>query len=172
MIFVTVGTQMTFDRLVRAVDEWAGAVGRTDVFAQVGAGGFQPRHCEWREMIEPAEHRRRLENATLVIGHAGMGTIISALELGVPLIVMPRRADLREHRNDHQLATARRFEELGKVTVAYDERSLRTQLDQLDRIQARSGIEAGAAEPLIGVIRQFVEETARRHELGAPGRGV
>ena len=36
MIFVTVGTQLAFDRMIKAVDEWAGARGRTDVFAQVG----------------------------------------------------------------------------------------------------------------------------------------
>jgi hypothetical protein len=33
MIFVTVGTQGQFDRLIRTVDEWAGGHGRTDVFA-------------------------------------------------------------------------------------------------------------------------------------------
>ncbi len=35
MIFVTVGEQLPFDRLVRAVDEWAAASGK-EVFAQIG----------------------------------------------------------------------------------------------------------------------------------------
>lgn len=36
MIFVTVGTQVQFDRLIRTVDEWAGARARSDIFAQIG----------------------------------------------------------------------------------------------------------------------------------------
>lgn len=163
---------MPFDRLVRAVDQWAGSTGRRDIFAQIGAGGERPVHLEWREFIEPAEHRQRLQSASLVIGHAGMGTIISALELGVPVLVMPRRAELREHRNDHQVATARRFEELGKVTVAYDEHSLRAQLEHVDQIRVRSGIEAGAADALLGALRRFVAEAASRRDPGASGPAV
>ena len=33
MIFVTVGTQLHFDRMAAAVDRWAGERGVTDVFA-------------------------------------------------------------------------------------------------------------------------------------------
>lgn len=159
MIFVTVGTQIPFDRLVKIVDDWAADTGRDDVFAQIGEGGWQPPHLEWSELIDPAEHRRRLEEADLVIGHAGMGTIISGLELGTPVLVMPRRADLREHRNDHQLATARRFEEMGKAIVAYDEASLRDHLGQLDKITVSTQIEAGVNDRIVGAIRSFVERT-------------
>ena len=60
-----------------------------------------------------------------------MGTILTALELGKPLLVMPRRAALGEHRNDHQLATVRRFAELGSVEVALDESELALKLDDL-----------------------------------------
>ena len=35
MIFVTVGTQLSFDRMVEVVDRWAGRSG-AEVFAQVG----------------------------------------------------------------------------------------------------------------------------------------
>ena len=45
MIFVTVGAQLPFDRLVSVVDEWAGSTGRSDVFGQI-ARGKRPRHFE------------------------------------------------------------------------------------------------------------------------------
>ena len=35
LIFVTVGAQMSFDRLIGWVDDWAVAVGRDDVVAQI-----------------------------------------------------------------------------------------------------------------------------------------
>jgi UDP-N-acetylglucosamine transferase subunit ALG13 len=107
MIFVTVGVQLPFDRLVRAVDAWAGERMRSDVFAQIGPSQYRPQHIEFRAFVEPPEFRRLVECADAVVAHAGMGSIITALELAKPLIVMPRRAELGEHRNDHQLSTAR-----------------------------------------------------------------
>ena len=44
MIFVTVGTQGPFDRLVRAVDKWAGMRARADIFAQTGPSDYQSEH--------------------------------------------------------------------------------------------------------------------------------
>ena len=63
--------------------------------------------------MSPKECTDRMVAADAIIAHAGMGTILTALEMGKPLLVMPRRAELGEHRNDHQLATAMRFADLG-----------------------------------------------------------
>src|SRR5262249_19256768 len=121
MIFVTVGVQLPFDRLVRAVDEWAGERRRTDVFAQIGPSDYQPRHIEFSPFVDPPEFRRLVEAADVLVAHAGMGSIITALELGKPLLVMPRRADYGEHRNDHQLATARHMLAQNVINVAQDQ---------------------------------------------------
>ena len=104
MIFVTVGAQMAFDRLVRTVDEWAATRGRKDVFAQIGPTEWRPRHIEWVAFLPPEDFRKRVADATMVVAHAGMGSIITALELGKPILVMPRRGHLQETRNDHQVA--------------------------------------------------------------------
>ena len=97
---------MAFDRLVEAVDRWAAERGRTDIFAQIGPSEMRPEHLEWTRFLEPAEYRSRIEEATAVVAHAGVGTILIALELGRPLLVLPRRASLGETRSDHQVATA------------------------------------------------------------------
>ena len=68
--------------------------------------------------------------ADAVVAHAGIGTILGALELGKPTVVMPRRAALGEHRNDHQLATARRFSGPG-IAVALDEHELAAELGRM-----------------------------------------
>ena len=93
MIFVTVGAQMPFDRLVRAVDEWAGQSGTRDVFAQIGTTDLRPRHIEWVSFLQPAEFLERVRAARLIIAHAGMGSILTALGLGKQILVMPRRGD-------------------------------------------------------------------------------
>ena len=107
MIFVTVGTQLTFDRLIRAVDAWAEANPGQEVFAQINEGGYQPRHIAFAAHVDPLTFSRRFAEATVVVAHAGMGTIIPALEAGKPLLLLPRLAALGEHRNDHQVGTAR-----------------------------------------------------------------
>lgn len=109
MIFLTLGTQLPFDRLVRAVDEWCGARGRDDVFGQIadpGDTGYRPQHFDWVAHLPPEDYTTRFASARLIVAHAGMGSIITAMERGKPIVLMPRRADLGEHRNEHQLATA------------------------------------------------------------------
>jgi len=138
MIFVTVGAQMAFDRLIRAVDAWAGVHPAVSVFGQIGPSAYHPAHMGYARFLEPREFEARFAAAQLVIAHAGMGTIITALELDKPLVVVPRRGDLAETRNDHQLATARRFGGLGFVQVAHDVAELTAHLDRGDYLPARA----------------------------------
>jgi UDP-N-acetylglucosamine transferase subunit ALG13 len=161
MIFATVGTQGQFDRLIRTVDEWAGGRGRTDVFAQIGPSNFCPKHIRTKQFIDPAEFRHRVESASLVIAHAGMGSIITALELGKPIVVMPRRASLGEHRNDHQVATAKRFAEQGRIIVVFNDKELVDKLDQLQNFGDAAPLDVEASPHLIATIRTFIE-TGRR----------
>lgn len=156
MIFVTVGHQMPFDRLVRAVDEWAGRNPGAEVFAQIGETDYHPGHIASAAKIDPAEFRRRLGSASVVVSHAGMGTILTALELGTPILVMPRLGRLMETRNDHQVATAERFRALGRVAVAMDEGELPGALDRLSELRGGPTIDPAASPALIAAVRGFI----------------
>lgn len=155
-IFVTVGTQLAFDRLVKAVDAWAGARGRSDVFIQTGPGAYTPRHAEHSPFVSPDEFRERCENCSAIVAHAGMGSILTALDIGKPIVVMPRKASLGEHRNEHQLATARRFKEMGSIAVAQEENELPGLLDAMDSIEPGACIGAHADASLIAAVRSVI----------------
>jgi UDP-N-acetylglucosamine transferase subunit ALG13 len=157
MIFVTVGTQGRFDRLIRTVDEWAGVRAKTDVFAQTGPSDYRPKHIRAEPFISPTEFRKCIESASFVIAHAGMGSIITALELGKQIIVMPRKANLGEHRNDHQTATAKRLAEQGRILAAVDEQELFEKLDHLEMLNKTERLSAQASADLIVTIRTFIE---------------
>jgi UDP-N-acetylglucosamine transferase subunit ALG13 len=121
MIFLTVGTQFPFDRLVKAVDN-AFDEGSVDeeVFAQVGETSYKPRNFELVAFLEKNVFDRYLKKASALISHAGIGTILMALEHEKPLLVMPRLKKYGEVVNNHQVALTRKFGELGHVLVAYD----------------------------------------------------
>lgn len=120
MIFLTVGSQFPFNRLVEAADSAIGAgLIQGKFFAQVGRGGYHPKNMEYAEILDKGAFDRYFQKATGIISHAGMGTIAMALEYGKPLLVLPRLRSLGELVSDHQVATARKFSELGHILVAY-----------------------------------------------------
>ena len=124
MIFVTVGSVTPFDRLVRCVDEWGRRNPSADVLAQIGSGTFVPQHCRHVRELPPEEYAQAFASAELVVAHAGMGTIIKAVELNKPTFLLPRLGRLQETRNDHQSATLERFESLSMISAATSEEAL------------------------------------------------
>lgn len=138
MIFLTVGTEFPFDRLVRAIDELIGdGVLHEPVFGQIGHTRHRPRHMHWVETLERELYAQKMEDCRAVISHAGMGTIIAALKLGKPLLVLPRLKKYGEVVNDHQIGTARRFELLGYILVAHNTKELAVQLKELTVFRPR-----------------------------------
>jgi len=158
VIFVTVGAQMPFDRLVKAVDHWARASGRDDVFAQIGLSEYHPLNMQSTQFLSPEEFKHKYETAKVIVAHAGTGSLITALQLRKPILIMPRRASLRETRNDHQVATSEQFRRFDSVTVAWDENELIEKLGNIDNLCGGSqGIEPYASNELIKAMREFID---------------
>ncbi len=156
MIFATVGTQLPFDRLVVTLDCWAKQHPEIEVFAQTGTSGYTPESMQWSRHLKPAEFEQRLNQASVIVSHAGIGSIISALQIGKPIIIMPRQAQFGEHRNDHQLATAQRFQNMQLVRVAVDEADLHQQLNAIDPKQAEERFNLQASPQLLARLRKFI----------------
>lgn len=129
MIFATVGTQLPFDRMISALDEWKLSHSKEKIFAQIGQAGSTPSNIEFAHSVSPSQFERCVADCNLVVAHAGMGSVLTALKARKPLIIMPRRASYGEHRNDHQLATARKLSRLPGISVALDEDELLQQLN-------------------------------------------
>lgn len=158
MILVTVGTDLPFDRMVKVIDSWARENQRQDVFAQIGEGGWKPEYIRHAEFLQPVEFSEYFNSSKIIISHAGMGTILSALFHGKPILVMPKLAKLGEHRNEHQTATALRMREFGNVNVAFDEQELRDRLDHLDELEPSRRIGSFASDDLVEGIRNFIRQ--------------
>lgn len=132
MVFLTTGTHEPFDRLVKAIDDWAGSRSDVEVFGQIAvrAGSYTPRNFPWVERLSATKYRQQVEKTYMMVAHAGMGSIIAALTVHRPILVLPRRGYLNETRNDHQFATAQKFMAKTGVYVAMNETELLEQLDE------------------------------------------
>ena len=139
MIFLTVGTLFPFDRLVKAVDDAIGNLWiKQKVFAQIGKTEFKPRNMEYIDMLDTNKFISMVKDSEYLISHAGIGSIILALEHNKPLLVMPRVKRLREHVNDHQIATAKKFEEIGLILAVYDVKDLPDGISKLKKFVPRT----------------------------------
>lgn len=157
MIFLTVGTQLPFDRLVSSVDTWAAQNGR-EVVAQIGKSDLHPKHLRWTEFMSAQEFRDYFHTADAIVAHAGMGTILTGLDLGKPVVVVPRLAAHGEHRNDHQLATVEQLSRFPLVRPVHDVAQLGTVLDDLEAPTHDVRPGGAVSTGLLEAIRTFVTE--------------
>lgn len=157
MILVTVGAQMSFPRLVDAIDDWAAGRPDAEVLAQIGDQSPTPARVDHVPLVDPDELRRLIRQAEVVVAHAGMGTIITCLDLGTPLIVFPREGARRETRNDHQVATANHFRDRAGIWVAESEQALHDLLDRRAELRAQTPTAPETSPRLLATIRDFID---------------
>jgi UDP-N-acetylglucosamine transferase subunit ALG13 len=159
VIFVTIGSMFPFDRLIRAMDAWAAAQPQpAALLAQIGDGGFEPRHMRWVRSLARDDYARAVAEADLVVAHAGMGSVITAGEHGKPIVLLPRRAAEGEHTNDHQLDTARWLRSRPGIHVADAEEALAARIAEARAAGAAAArLATTAPEAFLARIRGFAE---------------
>ncbi|MEN6384937.1 MAG: PssE/Cps14G family polysaccharide biosynthesis glycosyltransferase [Phycisphaerales bacterium] len=155
MIFLTVGTQFPFDRLVTAVDRIAGEkIIDEEIFAQIGESSYIPKNFKAIKKMDAELFERFIRNSTAIISHSGMGTIENALKYEKPMLVLPRLKKFGEVVNDHQLAIAKRFEDNGYLLAACDEKDLRAKIFDLKTFTPQKRI--STSEAIIQRISKFL----------------
>lgn len=157
MIFATVGTQLPFDRMIKAVDKWNEKQRVNGCFAQVGQDGYCPATIEFSETLKPSQFAKQIAKCKVIVSHAGMGTILTALQLAKPIIIMPRLSALGEHRNDHQLATVENLRGINGIHVAEDENALMAALDHIQSLSGGDCFSPFAQNSLLEAVSDFVD---------------
>lgn len=137
MIFVAVGTQFSFNRLIEYMDQWA-AEHDENVIAQISDGSYTPKNMKWDRFLNGEQYNKNINEASVFVSHAGMGNIISAREQQTPIIVMNRQFKLGEHRNDHQADGLKWMGKLDGVYTASTQDELNNHLANIDKLQLES----------------------------------
>lgn len=161
MVYVTVGTMfLDYPRLIHKMDAIAKKTGE-EIIIQVGLGPTHPEHCEYFD-FKPREEILQLQRgARAIVCHAGIGSVMDALEARRPVIVVPRLKKFKEHLNDHQLELAEAIEKRGWGRMILD-------MDDLEDAVANPPAVAENYRPskhrLIATVRDKVERVAAAKE--------
>jgi UDP-N-acetylglucosamine transferase subunit ALG13 len=155
MILLTVGTQLPFDRLVRAVDYLAPELDEP-VIAQIGKSTYQPKNIQAHKSFTPFEFEELLKTCRVIISHAGIGTVLNAQKYGKPIILFPRRAEFNEHRNNHQLATCESLSERIGIYVTVNLEDLTPQFMKSVLVPASPNSENTNRKNLISSLRNEI----------------
>lgn len=105
-IFISVGTQLPFHRLIKHFDDLSSESKEVEIIAQIGRDDFTYKNIDSYNTLSPRLFSTYLDECDVFITHAGMGNIISALKANKPFLVVPRDHRICEHRNSHQFDTA------------------------------------------------------------------
>lgn len=129
-VLVTVGTErFPFPRMLQVMDE--SVAEGLEVTWQTGhtqvTTALPGTHCPWWTAVAL---REAAQAADLVVTHAGVGSILMALRAGRRPVLVPRRADLHEHVDNHQVELAYQLRDRGLAVVAEPGQPLRTLLDE------------------------------------------
>ena len=134
-IFVTVGTAH-FPRLVEKMDEISKMLD-LKVIMQIGKTNYKPKNTEYFDFLDNEKFRELIKRAKIVISHAGVGSIMTILEEGKPLLLVPRLKKYGESIDDHQIEITRELEMVGWIKAVYD-------VEMLDVMLKNSSINSNA----------------------------
>lgn len=157
-ILATVGcSNYNFDRLFRILDELCdeGVVDGGRLLAQTGNLDYTIRNFRHFKYASNAEMGGYIDQAELIICHAGTGTVTGALGKGKKVIVFPRLQKFNEHLNDHQLDLFRTFTQAGYIMGATDKEELADRIVNADGFVPRQFV--SNRENFFSLIKNLIE---------------
>jgi UDP-N-acetylglucosamine transferase subunit ALG13 len=123
--FVSIGNaHQSFERLLNGVIENIDIL-PCPVTVQCGHTLFEDTRCVYSSFFSLEQYNRFIEDAEILILHAGAGSIIKALRAGKRPIVVPRRKRYNEHVNDHQLDLAVTLSRMDKIELVLETSDLK-----------------------------------------------
>lgn len=138
MIFAITGThEQPFDRLVRALDDYAAAHPDEAVVIQRGYATHRPRHAQGEPMFPQERMNELAAQARVIVTHGGPGSIWLAFQHDRIPVVVPRMKRFGEHVDDHQVAFARHLERASRAPAVTEIERLAALLDDFGAVAAR-----------------------------------
>lgn len=171
-ILVTVGTALQpFDRLLQYTDEAISALSSpVSGVCQHGSSGVRPRGLSNQETLSRAEFDREIAESDVIICHAGVGTLWSALREGHKPLVIPRLGTLGEHVNDHQLEIVEALHADGRIEHIQNAAQLQEALLRHERGEIPRNARSSDDPSRLGRVAAAIAEGPLRAHASTLGR--
>ncbi len=154
MILVIIGLAYGFERLIKEMDNIAGRINEK-VVMQIGDTDYNVKNADYFRFIPRNEIEKFCNEARIVVCHAGVGSMLSALKYNKPIIAVPREMRYGEAVDDHQLEIAMEWEKEGRIIAVYDIKKLYNSLLKIDSI-SKENIERNNGQ-LIKKLKIYIE---------------
>lgn len=159
MIFVTVGTnEARFDRLLHVFES---SPPDEQLLVQHGPSPIRPPGSTCVDYLPYDELTSTMRRARVVVTHAGVGSIMTALAHGKRPVVLPRLQRFGEAVDDHQVELGRRMHAAGLVTFVERPEDVRAALDATHDARV---FDLGPDRRLVTELRDFVHAHSQQPE--------
>lgn len=159
MIFVMLGTQNnSFYRLLEEIDKLLEKnVIQEDVIVQAGYTQYEPKNEKMKILnFMPREELDKLEQeASYIITHGGVGSIITSLEKRKKVIAVPRLHEYNEHVNNHQKEIIEKFNKNKNIIGIQSVKELEGAIKRIKNFEPKPYEENN--QKLLKIIEDFID---------------
>lgn len=159
MILVTLGTQdKSMVRLLEAIDkEIERGTIKDKVLVQAGYTKYKSKNMEIFKSVSSDRLEELIDEASLIITHGGVGSILTALKHNKKVIATPRLSKYNEHTNDHQKQIVEEFGKMGYILPLKDLTKLNKILEKSKTFKPKEF--KSNNENFKKIITDYIEET-------------
>ena len=157
MIFVTVGSQLTFDRLLKTIDKEIEIGNIKDkVIVQGGKTKYKSKYMTIIKYLDLDEFDRYIKDADLIIPHGGVGSITDALKYNKTVIATPRLKKYKEALNDHQIQIIENFGIEGYIIPLLDLTELNLAIEKVKTFKPKKY--KSNTNKMVKLIEDFIDK--------------
>ncbi|WP_395341916.1 glycosyltransferase [Ningiella sp. W23] len=135
-IFLSVGTQFPFPRLINCVRTFVENNDDYHCMAQTLQELVTTQRFTNFSTLDESKMLELASMSDVIVGHLGIGTVLLAKKLNKPAVVLARKFEQGEHRSEHQEKSVEYLSPIEGVYIAENEKHCRSLLNSVDNLSA------------------------------------
>lgn len=105
------------------------------VIQQIGSLQFTGKNSECFMYLPDEKMSEMFNSASIIICHAGIGTIVNGLKRNIPLVLVPRNVIDPSVEHDQQMIVARKIESMGRGVIVNNLAELETKIGEARKLK-------------------------------------
>lgn len=157
MILVMLGTQKNdFSRLLKEIEKCIdNKIIQEPVVVQAGSTKYKTDKMQIFDLIAREELDKKKEEASLIITHGGVGSIVGALKMNKKVIAVPRLKQYGEHVNDHQKQIVENFDKQGYIKGVFNIEDLGKEIQEINEFNPKKFV--SNTQSIINIVENYID---------------